>query len=166
MTFAAIDFETATGQYHSACAVGIVTVENDIIKDEFYTLIQPPDNFYSNQNIQVHGITSRHTAQVPTFESFYPEIYKRLLHRTVVAHNEGFDRNVLKSCIGHYRLSSKGLLLHKNWECTVKISRSLGYYPNKLSDCCNRHNIPLQHHEALSDARACAQLYLNYLQNH
>ena len=43
MTFTAIDFETATYDRHSACAVGIVTIDNGIIIDEYYTLIQPPD---------------------------------------------------------------------------------------------------------------------------
>ncbi len=165
MTFTAIDFETATYQRHSACAVGIVTVENGIITDEFSTLIQPPDNIYFWQNIRVHGIQPEHTAYMPTFGDLYPEIYRRLLHRTVVAHNESFDRHVLKGCISHYGLSSKGLMLHKEWQCTVKLSRSLGFYPNKLSDCCARLNIPLQHHDALSDAKACAMLYINLLQN-
>lgn len=166
MTFTSIDFETATYQANSACAVGVVSVENGIITDEYYTLIQPPNNFYSYQNIRVHGIASKDTRNTGTFEDCYEEIHKRLVGKTVVAHNESFDRNVLKNCISHYGLSSKGLLLHKNWECTVKIYRSLGFHPNKLSDCCARLNIPLQHHEALSDARACAKLYLNYLQNY
>ena len=68
MTFAAIDFETATYHGHSACAVGIVTVENNIITDEYYTLIKPPNNFYSYHNMRVHGITSRHTEDIGTFD--------------------------------------------------------------------------------------------------
>lgn len=56
MTFTAIDFETATGHPHSACAVGIVTVEDGIITEEYYTLIQPPDNEYWYRNVMVHGI--------------------------------------------------------------------------------------------------------------
>ena len=166
MTFTAIDFETATYQPNSACAVGIVTVEQNKIVDEYYTLIQPPNNFYSYHNIRVHGISSKDTADLVTFDALYPEIYKRLLHKQVVAHNESFDRNVLRSSISHYGLSAKGLSLHKSWQCTVKLYRSLGYRHNKLSDCCSRLGIPLQHHEALSDARACAMLYLNFLQNH
>ena len=166
MSFVAIDFETATHHMYSACSVGIVTVENGIITDEFTTLIQPPDNFYSHHNINVHGITPKDTQNFGTFKDHYIEIYKRLLHRKVVAHNESFDRNVLRRSISHYGLSSQGLRLHRDWECTVKIYRSLGFHPNKLSDCCARLNIPLNHHEALSDARACAKLYLNYLQNH
>jgi DNA polymerase-3 subunit epsilon len=40
-----------------------------------------------------------------------------------------------------------------------KIYKAKGLKP-KLSDCCRTMKIQLNHHEALSDARACAQLYL------
>lgn len=163
MTFAAIDFETATWEAHSACSVGIVTVENGIITDEYTTLIQPPKNYYSYQNTRIHGISAQDTQDTGTFADHFPDIYERIVGRIVVAHNENFDRNVLKRSIGFYRLSSKGLFLHRDWECTVKLSRSLGYFPNKLSDCCARLGIPLNHHEALSDARACAQLYMQLM---
>lgn len=166
MTFAAIDFETATYEGHSACAVGIVTVEHGIISDEYHSLIQPPGNKYDWQNIRVHGIRPEDTRFAGTFAEHYPQIYQRLAGRRVIAHNESFDRQVLKRCIGFYRLSSRGLFLHREWECTVKLSRSLGFHPNKLSDCCRRFNIPLNHHEALSDARACALLYLHYHQHY
>lgn len=166
MTFAAIDFETATYERSSACAVAIVTIENGIIVDEYYSLIQPPGNYYYYNNSEIHGISSRDTKDIGTFDAYYTEIHNRLLGKTVVAHNESFDRSVLKSCLSHYGLSSEDLLLDNNWECTLQIYRSLGFYPNRLSDCCKRLNIPLQHHEALSDARACAKLYLNYLENY
>ncbi len=93
MTFTAIDFETATA-YHP-CSVGIVTVENGIIVDEFVTLIKPPNNQYSPFTIQVHGIHPRDTMNAKTFLQVFPEIKKRLQNRIVVAHNESFDRNVL-----------------------------------------------------------------------
>jgi DNA polymerase-3 subunit epsilon len=48
MTFTAIDFETATA-FHP-CSVGIVTVENGVIVDEFVSLIKPPNNLYSPYN--------------------------------------------------------------------------------------------------------------------
>ena len=50
MNFTAIDFETATA-FHP-CSVGIVTVENGIIVDEFVTLIKPPNNIYSPLRIK------------------------------------------------------------------------------------------------------------------
>lgn len=158
MTFTAIDFETATGFY--PCAVGIVSVENGIIVDEFVTLIKPPNNQYSPFTIQVHGIYPHHTVNSKSFAQVFPEIQKRLQNRVVVAHNESFDRNVLAKTMAYYGLDYESLNLSNRWECTVKIYKAKGLRPAKLSDCCREMNIQLNHHEALSDARACAKLYL------
>ena len=88
-TFTAIDFETATINRNSACAVGIVSVENGKITDEFSALIQPPNNEYDWRNTnRVHGIKPEDTANTPFFDKVYPEIKKRLNGRIIVAHNE------------------------------------------------------------------------------
>lgn len=160
MNFVAIDFETATGKRESACALGIVTVAGGEITEAWHTLIKPPDNQYWRMNIEVHGITPAKTKNSPDFAAVYPEIRKRLQGKIVVAHNESFDRGVLKSCMEFYGLDYSELLLPARWECTVKIYRALGFAPCRLSNCCERMRIELNHHEALSDALACAQLYL------
>lgn len=164
-SFVAIDFETATGYRDSACAVGIVTVENGIIIDEYSTLIQPPENQYWRNNIMVHGITPEMTASAPEFYAIYPEIKKRLQGQIIVAHNEPFDRSVLKSVMRMYQFDYDELMIAEKWECTLRIYRSLGYKPANLNSCCMAQGISLNHHEALSDARGCALLYLRYLQS-
>lgn len=165
-TFTAIDFETATGAMESACAVGIVTLTNGVITDEYYSLIQPPENEYWRSNILIHGITPAMTESLPGFHAIYPEVRKRLQGRLVIAHNEQFDRNVLKRTMSMYGLDYDELLLPDRWECTCRIYRSLGYKPANLNACCEREGIELKHHEALSDARACALLYQNFLDYH
>jgi len=162
MTFTAIDFETATGRRNSACAVGIVTVENGSITEQFYSLIQPPDNTYSGMNIAVHGIRPANTANSPTFAELYPEIKTRLQNRTMVAHNESFDRSVLRRTMEHYALDYAELQLAERWECTMRIYKAKGFVPYKLNACCEKLGIALQHHEALSDAIGCAHLYLRH----
>lgn len=160
MNFTAIDFETATGKRYSACAVGIVTVENSEIVEEYHTLIQPPENLYNGMNIAVHGIRPADTANAPTFADVYPEIKARLQNRTLVAHNEIFDRSVLRRSMEFYELDYAELGLAERWECTMKIYKAKGFVPYKLNACCERLGIPLNHHEALSDAIGCAKLYL------
>ena len=160
MTFTAIDFETATGSPESACAVGIVTVNDGQITEEFYTLIQPPNNEYWYRNVMVHGIKPIETLYEKTFDSHFLEIQKRLFGRQIVAHNEAFDRRVLKSTMRYYGLYYDELEIADMWECTCKIYRKKGYKPATLSHCASVNKISLQHHEALSDARACAKLYL------
>ncbi len=160
MTFTAIDFETATGYAISACAVGIVTVNDGQITDEYYSLIQPPNNEYWYRNTMVHGIRPVQTVGHKTFDGVFPEIKKRLVGRKIVAHNESFDRNVLSKTMLHYGFYYDELQLAERWECTCKIYKAKGYKPANLKACSDRHGIVLSHHEALSDARACAKLYL------
>ncbi|WP_299983746.1 3'-5' exonuclease [Desulfobacula sp.] len=160
MNFTAIDFETATWERYSACAVGIITVEDDKIIDEYDSLIQPPDNEYSYYNTNVHGITENDTFNALFFPDIYPEIKKRLQGKTIVAHNESFDRSVLQKTMEYYDLDYSELNILNPWKCTLKIYRAKGYKPATLDICCKRQGIKLNHHEALSDARGCAMLYL------
>jgi len=159
VNFTAIDFETATGYRNSACAVGIVTVENGEIVEQYSTLIRPPENYYWGINIDIHGIRSADTAHIPDFAGLYPEIHKRLAGRTLVAHNATFDQGVLEQTMEHYGLNHEALQL-KGWECTCNIYKAKGFRPANLAACCERLGIELNHHEALSDALACARLYL------
>ena len=159
MTFTAIDFETAIR--HHICAVGIVTVENGKITDEYHALIKPPNNEYNWHNIQVHSITELDTQNAPSFYKIYPEIKKRLQGQTVVAHNESFDRSVLQKTMAENNLDYSELEILDRWECTMKLCRANDEYPSgKLDECCAVDNIELKHHDALSDARACAELFL------
>ena len=160
MNFTAIDVETATGHPESACAIGIVTVVNSTIVEEYYTLIQPPNNEYWYRNIMVHGIKPIETLETPTFDGVFHEIQKRLFGRKIVAHNEAFDRKVLQKTMKYYGLYYDELEIADMWECTCKIYRKKGYKPANLKHCADLNGIDLVHHEALSDARACAKLYL------
>ncbi len=160
MNFVAIDFETATFSRSSACAVGIVTVENGRVIDRYYSLIKPPKNFYYWQSVKVHGIQAKDTENAPVFTEVYPEILKRLAGQVVVAHNESFDRIVLKECMAAEGVTSLKVNTDEPWECTLKIYREKGFKPCRLSDCCDALGIELEHHQALSDAMACAELYL------
>lgn len=118
MNFTAIDFETATR--HHICAVGIVVVENSKIIEEYHTLVQPPDNEYNWYCTQVHGITSYHTINSLPFIEIYPEIKKRLYNKIIVAHNESFDRNVLRKSMLDNGLDYSELYISEMWECTMK----------------------------------------------
>jgi DNA polymerase-3 subunit epsilon len=134
-------------------------VENGIIVDEYHALIRPPGNEYNWYNTKIHGISEDDTRDAPYFDGIYPEIRKRLSGRTIVAHNESFDRNALKKTMAEYGLDYSELNISDRWECTVKIYRKKGFRQAGLRNCCDILGIELNHHDALSDARACAILY-------
>jgi DNA polymerase III subunit epsilon len=160
LDFVAIDFETATNFKDSACAVGIVSVKDGEVVDKFYTLIKPPGNEYNWYNTRVHGITAEATENAPTFIEVYSQIKNLMFGNLIVAHNEAFDRNILYHTMESNGLNYSELKIKSAWECTVKIYRKKGNFKVNLAACCERHDIPLDHHNALSDALACAKLYL------
>ncbi|WP_140938027.1 exonuclease domain-containing protein [Sphingobacterium lumbrici] len=160
-TFTAIDFELATSDYVSVCSVGIVNVVGGKIINEFYSLVRPPQNKYMWQTTRVHGIKAKDTSNALTFIELFPQLEPLLLGQKMVAHNELFDRSVLQRTMKFYGLNYKSLDLPEKWDCTSNIYRSKGFLKTKLSMCCQVMGIPLDHHDALSDARASALLYLH-----
>lgn len=159
--FAAIDFETADYGRDSACALAVVIAENGVIVDKRYSLIRPPrrDFVFS----YLHGITWCDVAKKPTFGEYWPEI-KGLFEDIdfIAAHNASFDRGVLHACC-----SMEGHKLPKNnYLCTMKLARRLwNVFPTKLSDVCRHFSIQLKHHDASSDALACAKIVLNAVEH-
>jgi DNA polymerase-3 subunit epsilon len=154
--FAALDFETADYGRDSACALSIVIVENDAIVDVWTSLIRPPrrDFFFT----YLHGIGWEHVKNKPTFCELWGEIARRLEGvNFVAAHNASFDRSVLQACCETAAVQP----VKSSFVCTVKAARSIwGFHPATLADVCRQLRIPLRHHEAESDARACAQILL------
>ena len=154
-SFTALDFETATGYRNSICQVGLVRVENGIITQEINLLVQPPDNYYWNRFTDIHGIAARDTLNALTFDKIWHQIAHYIKDQNVVAHNGfGFDFPVLDKTLLQYGLTIPNYTKF----CTYKIYRS------NLATLCEEYNIPLNHHDALSDARACAELWLRSLQ--
>jgi len=151
-TFTALDFETAQGKRHSICQIGFVRVEQNVIIHKASVLVRPPDNFYSPNNIQVHGITPHRTQSAPTFNNLWPHLEPFIRNQNVVAHNSAFDVSCLQQTLTFYRLQMPVFTSH----CTYKI------YGEKLNVLCNRYGIELNHHDALSDALACAKLFMMY----
>jgi len=161
--FTAIDFETANYNRHSACSVGIVQVENGRILRKDLHLIRPPESWFKFTHI--HGLTWADVAEAPTFRQLWPEI--RPVFTDVdflVAHNASFDRSVLHKTCEYYGIRPPGT----DFKCTVRLSRSvLGIFPTKLPNVCNALGIPMEkHHEALSDALACANIMLRILERY
>ena len=150
-TFTAIDFETANYNRTSICQVGLVRVEKGRVVQEISRLIRPPGNWYIARFTDIHGIDASMTEHAPTFGELWPDLSHYIEGCTLVAHNgHSFDFDVLVKTAAHYGLPAPHFLP----VCTYRI------YRQNLAALCATHRIPLDHHEALSDAKACARLYL------
>ena len=154
--FAAIDFETADNGRDSACSVAIVLVEGGQVTDQFHALIRPPRRNFLFTHI--HGLTWDHCRDQPDFGGLWP-LLAPFLQRAelLVAHNAPFDKGVLSACCQAHGVPA----LAKPFACTVQIARhAWNLHPTKLPDVCRHLKIALNHHDALSDAQACAAIAL------
>ncbi len=171
MRFSVIDFETGTPQRHTACQVGIITVSNGVIVDEFSSLIYPPFNSIIPKFSQIHGIFPADTVHSDVFpDIFENEIKDRIVGNLLVAHNESFDRGVFQKTLEFYEMDYNSIMTnlkipnHEKWECTLKIYRAYKFVSAGLKYLCDDLGIELNHHDAASDARASAELFYKHLQ--
>jgi DNA polymerase III subunit epsilon len=155
-TFVAIDFETADPSPDSACAVALVRVEGWEVVAKTARLIRPPRQWMYFTHI--HGIEWEHVAGEPSFAEVWPELVHLLDGADhLVAHNAPFDRNVLRACCAAARLDMPPL----PFICTVQVARrTWNLRPANLPAVCRFLNIPLNHHDALSDAEAAARIVI------
>jgi len=156
LNFLAIDFETANQYRDSACSIGLVRVRGGIITDKVVKLIKPPQTWFIFTSI--HGLAWDDVKNAPDFGLLWPEI-EPLFNGVdfLAAHNATFDRSVLSACCEKYGIS----MPQTRFLCTMHLARQKwNIHPTKLSNVCEKLGITLNHHEALSDAHACAQIIL------
>jgi len=158
-TWVAIDFETATRERASACALGIAVIEGGRIVETRDWLMRPPGNRFEWMNTRVHGIDARTVAREPGFGGVWPEIEPYLSGAALLAHNASFDMAVLRASLGALGLDPPRVV---GYHCTVAMARTA--WPD-LSDhrlpTVSRHcGFELNHHDAGSDAHACAAIAL------
>ncbi|WP_218943969.1 exonuclease domain-containing protein [Bacillus aquiflavi] len=163
--FISIDFEIANKNLNSACSLGLVFVKNNTIIDQQYFLIKPPVLDLDEEFTKIHGITANELENAPSFA----EVWDRISHyfhqgNLIIAHNARFDMSILKNCLMAYSLKEPEF----QYVCSIPIStracRGEGI-GKSLAARTNRFGIVIDHHHnALSDARAVAELVIKCVQ--
>ena len=158
--FAAIDFETADHHSDSACSVGVVHVKDNRIVERYHRLIRPPRKKFVFTHI--HGLTWDDVRDSPSFCELWPEL-QHLLDGTdfLVAHNASFDSRVLRACCKRADIPPP----RYKFRCTVSMARNTWKLRSaSLPAVCRHLGIALNHHDALSDAEACARIAMRALE--
>jgi DNA polymerase-3 subunit epsilon len=155
-TIIAIDFETANYDASSACQLGLVRIENWSITHRESWFIRPPsaDFVFS----YIHGISWEQVKGSPHLGELWEKIEPQFKGaQYLAAHNAPFDRGVLSASCRFHGIDPPPLpfidtvhLARKQWKI----------FPTKLNNVCEHLKIRLRHHEALSDAEACAEIIL------
>jgi DNA polymerase-3 subunit epsilon len=121
-------------------------------------LVQPPFNEYDFWNTRIHGIGSDDTELAPDFREIWFELQPILARGPLLAHNAAFDMRVLRALRESLELPMPPI----DYACTVAMARRafprLGSH--RLDVVCDHCGIDLVHHDAASDAVACANVAL------
>lgn len=159
MDFCAIDFETATFDRNSACEVGICVVQDSQVVETKTWLIKPPSfPYFSQRNIDVHGILPSDVKDAPSFDEIWYEIEEMMYGTLMIAHNAAFDAGVLRSCLNHYGIFTPNI----NYLCSIQLAKkSWNYLPKYgLKHLAEYHDLTFNHHRAGDDAEVCAKISL------
>jgi DNA polymerase-3 subunit epsilon len=159
--FVAIDFETGDNGRDSAISVALVVVRGGRITGSISRLIRPPRKRV--MFTEIHGLTWDDVKDAPDFAGVWPDLAEAVAGADfLAAHNAAFDRGVLENCCAVHGLPNPA----KPFLCTVQLARDVwNLRPTKLPDVCRYLALPLNHHEALSDATACANIVLAAVQD-
>jgi DNA polymerase-3 subunit epsilon len=163
-----IDVETACSTRGAICSIGVAVVHRGEVVRERHWFIDPGTRF-DPRFIGIHGITPLQVVGAPRLlaawsdiETFLSSTVSSLAEPTLfdslaeaptplfVAHNAQFDRTQIEGALGRS--------LPFPIACTVAMSRRA--FPklerHNLAAVSAHLRIALRHHDALSDARACA----------
>lgn len=156
MDFVALDFETCNFKRSSACSVAAVVVESGEIVDTFTTLIRPAELHFEPRCMRIHRIPEDDIRCALALAEIWPELESRIARKVVFAHNAAFDISVLRHSLHSCEIET----CEFDYFCSYHLARVAwpGFPFYKLNYLCNRLGIVLDHHDALSDAHACASV--------
>ena len=161
LDFTAIDFETANSSPASACAVGLVRVRDGIVVAQTGWLIRPPagHDAFQEWNVRIHGIEAHEVADADGWSEQLDRLCAFAGADVLVAHNAGFDLNVIRracEATGDECPPYQSL-------CSLSVARKvydLDSYKLPVAAAAAGFGA-FPHHDALADARACAQIVID-----
>ncbi|MCV6590632.1 MAG: exonuclease domain-containing protein [Marinobacterium sp.] len=159
-----IDLETTGAVPHRdrITEIGLVWYDQETGWQQASSLVNPGRPIPASIS-RLTGITDAMVNDAPTFKQLMPALLKLIRGRILVAHNVRFDYGFLSR-----ELARCNQALGQRHLCTVRLSRQLEPEQDKhgLAVLAHRWQLTLNnHHRALADAQALAQLWCRWLQH-
>ena len=157
--YVVVDVETTGGRgdNHRVTEIGAVKVVNGEVVDRFQTLLNPQRTIPPDI-IRLTGITPAMVADAPCFADVADDFEAFMAGAIFVAHNVEFDYGFIAR-----EFARLGRPFRHPKLCTCASMRRLypGHRSYSLASLCAQYDIPLrQHHRAMCDAEAAAELLL------
>jgi len=162
MNFTAIDFETANRKRSSACSIGLAKVRDGKVVDTYHQLLKPEPEVFEYINIATHGITPEMVKDAPNWMDVWDKVESWIDDDVLVGHNVCFEQSVINQTMALYGFPPPDF----DYLCTFYMARI--NYPRRLRYrlddlCLDILGKRVNHHDALEDALACAELAIHHI---
>ena len=157
--YVVVDVETTGGRGdgHRVTEIGAVKVRDGKIFDRFQTLLNPQRLIPANIT-RLTGISPAMVTDAPYFSDIADEFREFMSDAIFVAHNVDFDYGFISR---EFRRIGRSFRYPKLCTCASMRKLYPGYRSYSLAALCQNFDIELkQHHRALCDAEAAAELLL------
>ena len=158
-TYVVVDVETTggNGERHRVTEIGAVKLRDGQVIDRFQTLLNPQRSIPANIQ-RLTGISAAMVEDAPYFSDIAEDFEAFLEDSIFVAHNVEFDYGFIAREFGRI---GRAFRYPKLCTCTSMRKLYPGQRSYSLASLCRSFDIPLkQHHRALCDAEAAAELLL------
>ena len=161
--FVVVDVEYADHE-QNICQFGLAVVRNLEITEQRTWVIQPPGNRYEKQYTEVHGMTAEDTANSPTFDQVWPEIYEHLHDQELWAHNATCtEEPIINKNLRRWGINCPYLSFYDSIRLFPHDDKSDRKANRGLRSCLYAVGLPCEHHHnAGDDAVMDAQLIIAY----
>lgn len=156
--YAIVDIETTGGfgAKNKITEIAIIIHDGEKELDRYSSLVDP-DAFIPQNITALTGITNEMVEGAPQFYEVAKVVWEMTEGRVFVAHNVGFDYNIIKN-----EFKDLGAKFQRKKLCTIRLAKKI--FPGKpsysLGNLCESLGIPLQNrHRALGDTEATALLF-------
>jgi DNA polymerase-3 subunit epsilon len=157
--FVAIDVETANGNRHSICQVGMAMVAHDGTIDTHGFLVDPAEPFQTF-NSQLHGIDADMVRGSARFPAALQPV-RAFLERHMLIQHSNFDKIAFDAACSRESVPE----LTSSWFDSVRIARKAwpelrAYGGHGLGNLKKVLKLDFKHHDAVEDAWAAARVVL------
>ncbi len=139
--------------------VGAVKIRDGKIIEQFSSLINP-DKIITEKITELTGITNDMVKDAPRFSAVLPDFMKFIDGCAIIGHNVEFDLSFIKKFAREADYEVKGEVFD-TWALSKKLLPTLKKFD--LDTVADNFNISFNHHRALSDARATAQVFIELM---
>ncbi|MEO0485296.1 MAG: exonuclease domain-containing protein [Pseudomonadota bacterium] len=159
--FVTVDVETANEDVSSICQIGVAAVMSNGTIETVGSFIDPRVDF-SPMNISVHGITAETVQGAPPFDEAINTLRPLIYGFPLFQHsNSNFDQRAIDAARDKHAMPAQPADWRSSWQVArLAWPERTGAEGHSLKSLKAFLGLEFDHHDAIEDARAAAQVIL------